>query len=84
MSDKDENKHLIKIFCNGIVYAITIPIYFWISVCYMSSSVCKDIITKIWLYLETGSTNPRIVINNVYDEDSSKNEKSLEKQLKTN
>lgn len=52
-----ENNRSALNFC---VFFITLPFYFWLVFYNFFCAVGKDIIERIWLYIETGDINPKV------------------------
>lgn len=68
-------KEHIKMGFNFAIFMITLPIYIWLLVYYFVISVVREIITKVWLYNDTGTTNPSVTFK--LDENEPKERKPV-------
>lgn len=67
-------KEFIKDGFDFAIYMTTLPIYLMLLFLHLLISVFKDIISKVLLYLETGTVDPAIVLTpSTKDVDSRRN-----------
>lgn len=58
-----DSQQFIQGIFNWIVYFWTLPIYFSLGVYFCGYNIVNNIIHQIWLFLETGSPNPVVIVS---------------------